>query len=310
MTPSHASVYTDFQGLNQLKADARQDQAGSLKEVARQFESLLTQMMVKSMREASAVESEMDSDQSLFYRDMYDKQLTLHLAQGEGLGLSEVIERQLSPDAALIQGEGREMAFYQQYPVNRSYSTPLDQPQPEKKREPAETVAINGPDSFVQQLWPKAEKAADELGLPVEALLAQAALESGWGGKMIRHANGDNSHNLFGIKADSRWDGERVAVTTVEYEQGVAVRKKALFRSYDSFEESFSDYAAFVKSSPRYEEAHQSADNPDNYFRKLQDAGYATDPAYSEKIMRVMQGSEMSGAVSQFKREENRPTQI
>lgn len=310
MTPTHASVYTDFQGLNQLKVEARQGQAGSLKEVARQFESLLTQMMVKSMREASAVESEMDSDQSLFYRDMYDKQLALHLAQGDGLGLSEVIKRQLSPDVALTQGGLREIEFYRQHPVKRSYIAPTDQPPSEKITAPVESVDIDGPDHFVQQLWPKAEKAAAELGLPVEALLAQAALESGWGGKMIRHANGDNSHNLFGIKADSRWDGERVAVTTIEYEQGVAVRKKAFFRAYNSFEESFSDYAAFVKSSPRYEDAHQSADNPDNYFRKLQHAGYATDPAYSEKIMRVMQSSEMSGAVSQFKREENRPTQI
>jgi flagellar protein FlgJ len=320
MNTANASIYTDFQGLSQLKAEARQDQAGSLKEVARQFESLLTQMMVKSMREASAVESEMDSDQSLFYRDMYDKQLSLHLAQGKGLGLSAVIERQLSPQAPLTQESSREIGIYRQQLVHRAAMTQFDQPQPQPERAVADTVEsvkaaetavdIDGPPSFVQQLWPQAEKAAAELGLPVEALLAQAALESGWGGKMIRHANGDNSHNLFGIKADNRWSGDRVAVSTIEYEQGVAVRKKAFFRAYSSFEESFNDYANFVKSSPRYEEAHQSATSPDNYFRKLQHAGYATDPAYSEKVLRVMRGPEMLGAVDQLKSEENRSTQI
>ncbi len=310
MTPATASVYTDFQGLSQLKAEARQGEDGSLDEVARQFESLLTQMMVKSMREASSVDSEMDSDQSLFYRDMYDKQLSLHLAQGDGLGLSEVIKRQLSPHVALGQESNLGIDLYRQRPVSRAYMAQADQPQPDNSVKVAEVVEINGPESFVQQLWPKAEKAAAELGLPVEALLAQAALESGWGGQMIRHANGDNSHNLFGIKADSRWGGERVAVSTLEYEQGVAVRKKAFFRAYSSFEESFSDYVAFVKSSPRYEAAHQSANSPDNYFRELQHAGYATDPDYSEKIMRVMRGPEMLSAVGQFKSEASRPTQI
>jgi len=310
MTLANASVYTDFQGLTKLKAEARQGEDGSLDEVARQFESLLTQMMVKSMREASTIESDMDSDQSLFYRDMYDKQLSLHLAQGEGLGLSEVIKRQLSPNVALTHESNFGIDLYQQRTVNRAYTAQADQPQPEKSVKATEVVDITGPESFVQQLWPKAEKAAAELGLPVEALLAQAALESGWGGKMIRHANGESSYNLFGIKADSRWDGERVAVSTLEYEQGIAVRKKASFRAYASFEESFSDYAAFVKSSPRYEEAHQSANNPDNYFSKLQHAGYATDPAYSEKVMRVMRGPEMLNAVGQFKSEASWPTNI
>ncbi|MCF6282102.1 MAG: flagellar assembly peptidoglycan hydrolase FlgJ [Candidatus Polarisedimenticolaceae bacterium] len=310
MTLTTANVYTDFQGLTQLKAAARQDQEGSLDEVARQFESLLTQMMVKSMREASAVESDMDSDQSLFYRDMYDKQLSLHLSQGNGMGLSEVIKRQLTPAEGLTFDSHRGIDDYHQRPVSRAYISPMDQPQPEPQADVAETAAIDGPESFVQQLWPQAEKAAAELGLPVEALLAQAALESGWGGQMIRHANGDNSHNLFGIKADSRWEGERVAVSTLEYEQGIAVRKKAFFRAYDSFEASFSDYADFVKTSPRYVDAQRSSNSPDTYFRKLQHAGYATDPAYSEKVMRVMRGPEMLGAVNQFKTELNQPKQI
>ena len=302
MSAASASIYTDFQGLTELKAQARQDESGSLDEVARQFESVLTQMMISSMREASMGESEMDSEQSLFYRDMYDKQLSLHLSQGGGLGLAAVIKRQLSAAESLPDQAGRAIDAYRSMPVTASSIQAFDSP----PFEPAE-LKIDGPASFIQQLWPQAEKAAQTLGLPTEALLAQAALESGWGQGMIRHADGANSHNLFGIKADQRWDGERVTVSTLEYEQGVAVRKRAYFRAYASYEESFRDYVDFVQLSPRYQAAQEAAAHPDDYFRKLQDAGYATDPAYAEKVMRVMQGSEMSVALQQFKNEATQP---
>ena len=114
-------------------------------------------------------------------------------------------------------------------------------------------------------------------------------------------SNGASSHNLFGIKADGRWDGAQVRKETLEYEQGVAVRRREYFRTYDSFEQSFSDYVAFLKSSPRYAEALQKTDDPAAYFQSLQAAGYATDPAYADKILRVMQGPEMQAALASFK---------
>ena len=113
--------------------------------------------------------------------------------------------------------------------------------------------------------------------------------------------NGASSHNLFGIKADGRWDGAQVRKETLEYEQGVAVRRREYFRTYDSFEQSFNDYVAFLKSSPRYAEALQKTDDPAAYFQSLQAAGYATDPAYADKILRVMQGPEMQAALASFK---------
>lgn len=305
MTPADASIYTDFQGLAQLKAQARQDQSSSLDQVARQFESILTQMMIRSMREANLGGSELESDQSLFYRDMYDQQLALHLSQGSGLGLADVIKRQLSPDNDHTLPKGQAIEVYRQSSTYRV---------PDRGVEPSQLIAekldIDGPESFVRQLWPEAEQAAAELGLPAEALLAQAALESGWGQRMIQHTDGANSHNLFGIKADHRWDGERVAVSTLEFEQGIAVRKKAYFRAYSSFGESFSDYVDFIKSGSRYQAARQSVDQPDRYFSQLQHAGYATDPAYAEKVMRVLQGPEMSDALRQLKDEVEQPIQI
>ena len=297
MSTVNAGVYTDFQGLTQLKAQARQDEAGSLDEVAKQFESILTQMMISSMREASLGESEMDSDQSLLYRDLYDKQLSLQLSQGGGLGLADVIKRQLSASEPLADQNGRTIDAYRSNPVIRRDSPMVQMLQLE---EPVASK-IDGPDSFIRQLWPQAEAAAQKLGLPTEALLAQAALESGWGQGMIRHVDGTNSHNLFGIKADQRWQGEQVTVSTLEYEQGIAVRKRENFRAYDSFEASFNDYVDFVQSSPRYQEAQLAVESPGNYFQKLQDAGYATDPAYADKIMRVMQGSEMSVTLQTLK---------
>lgn len=123
----------------------------------------------------------------------------------------------------------------------------------------------------------------------------------------MQSGNGQSSHNLFGIKADQRWDGGQVKKETLEYEDGVAVRKREHFRTYASFEQSFQDYVAFLKATPRYAEALTNAEDPGNYFRSLQDAGYATDPAYADKIMQVMQGSEMQTALASFKAPSWRP---
>ena len=140
-------------------------------------------------------------------------------------------------------------------------------------------------------LAPYAEKAAERLGVDAKALLAQAALETGWGKAVICHPDGTSSNNLFNIKADGRWDGERVAKQTLEYRQGVAAKEMAQFRSYSSLEESFNDYADFLTGSPRYADALKQGGDSAAYVEALQEAGYATDPAYAEKIKRIM-GSE------------------
>lgn len=304
-TPS-ASVYADFQGLANLRGKAEKDAAGSLDEVAKQFESIFVQMMVKSMRQASLGEGALDSDQSLFYRDMYDQQLGLHLSNSGGLGLAEVIKRQLGGDTGMAEPKGMDLDGY------RHRAIPLAKPLANVSSAEASKVSepeleLSSPEAFVRQLWPLAQEAAAKLGQEPHALIAQAALETGWGRHMIRRPDGSSSHNLFNIKADHRWDGEKVGVDTLEYEQGAAVKKKANFRAYDSLRDSFNDYVEFLSSSPRYQAALNGAGDGGGYFAELQKAGYATDPNYATKISSVMSGREMTQALAQLKKADVTP---
>jgi flagellar protein FlgJ len=312
MSSGITSVYNDFSGLAELKYQAREDQAGASAKVAKQFESLFVQMMVKQMRQASFGGGIFDSDRTRFYQDMYDQQLSLHLSEQGGMGLSQVLRHQLGGAAESPEVTLGGLESYWRSPVQSSThvsASPLPVTmEPNASVATSEAVSdsesntdIASPEAFVQQLWESAQAASAELGIPAEALLAQAALETGWGNHVMPRTNGGSSHNLFGIKADQRWQGGQVKRETLEYESGVAVRRRERFRTYDSFEQSFQDYVAFVKSSPRYAEALSNAADPDAYFRALQDAGYATDPAYADKILRVMQGPEMRSALATFK---------
>lgn len=336
MDLANASIYTNMEGLTALKARASQDAEGSLDQVARQFESLFVQQMLKSMRQAGLGEGLMDSEQSLFYRDMYDQQLSIHLAESGGMGLADVIKRQLGgaeeagADTALPEKsieEYRRLAMA----VNM-YSTPEAGNADRAGRAHRDDIAVAGgpsgtsrieagqnepvaeqPDprhwsaeEFVENLWPWATEAAGLIGLKPQALLAQAALETGWGKKLIRAADGAPANNLFGIKADRRWEGDRVSVNTLEYEAGAAVKKRASFRSYESLRDSFHDYVDFLQSNPRYNEALGAAENSQAYFIELQRAGYATDPNYANKINAVLNGPEMTRAVERLKLQDER----
>jgi flagellar protein FlgJ len=311
-----AAIYTDFTGLTELKARAGQDADGSLDEVARQFESLLLGQMLKSMRQASLGEGLMESEQSLFYRDMYDKQLALHLAKSGGLGLAEMIKRQIGGADEPGPGSPRDVNDYRQQPIlGVTPSTPAVAAAPAKTGPEipatapvapipdagAEETANWQPEDFVERLWPWAREAAQKLGLAPQAILAQAALESGWGRRMMQMLDGSSTNNLFGIKADRRWEGEKVSVDTLEYEQGLPSRKKAYFRAYESHRESFNDYVAFLRSSPRYREALEATSDPARYFSALQKAGYATDPRYAAKIDAVLNGPQMQRALERLK---------
>lgn len=286
-----AQVYTDFSGLAALRAKAREDQDAALDQVSRQFESLFLQMMLKSMREASFGDGLLDSKQSEFYRDMYDKQIAMDMAASDGIGLADVLKRQLGKgiDEQYRDLEPREYLGMPVIPIRG------DKPQAGAAKAAVDSVDGVGditfdgdPQTFLQALWPAAERAAGKLGLAPEALLSQAALETGWGRHVIRHRDGDSSHNLFGIKADSRWQGERVEVSTREYRDGVALNTRADFRAYGSYEQSFDDYVAFLQRNPRYRDALGKTEDPAAYFDALQKAGYATDPAYADKIKRIL----------------------
>jgi peptidoglycan hydrolase FlgJ len=152
----------------------------------------------------------------------------------------------------------------------------------------SETITFDSPEDFVRKLWPMAEAAAKRLGVAPQALIAQAALETGWGQAVIRHPDGSSSHNLFNIKADRRWEGDLVYKSTIEYRDGIAARERAPFRSYGDYRQSFDDYVNFIQTSPRYADALRQGSDPQAYIQGLQDAGYATDPAYARKIGNIL----------------------
>ena len=154
-----------------------------------------------------------------------------------------------------------------------------------------EAIDTSDPVAFIQSLLPAAQKAAASLGLEPLALIAQAALETGWGQRMFKNTTGQNSNNLFGIKAQANWQGQVAVVDTLEYRQGVAQKEKARFRAYDSAEQSLHDYVDLIQSNPRYQAALSVASDTKAYFQRLQAAGYATDPNYAQKILSVLEGS-------------------
>ena len=292
----------DAKGLAEIKRAARTDDPKALKAAAKQFEALFVQMVLKSMREATPKDGMFDSEQSRFYESLLDQQLAQSLsAKGGGTGLAALIEKQLSrhssetpapdgpvplrPDAKFI-------------PLTRPRAVPLSVGAGGSQAWPA----IGGNDGnkvstvagdFVAQLMPLAVDSAAETGIPAHFMVAQAALETGWGRAMPRSADGRSSNNLFGIKAGRDWNGPVVETTTVEYVNGVTERQTQRFRAYGSYAESFDDYARLLSSNPRYAGVlarNSSADGMGarGFARGLQAAGYATDPAYASKLERLI----------------------
>ncbi|MES9855300.1 MAG: flagellar assembly peptidoglycan hydrolase FlgJ [Sedimenticola sp.] len=311
MNIGDTSIYTDFQGLGELKAMASKDADGALKKVAQQFESLFIQQMLKTMRQASLGKGLMDSDQSLFYRDMHDQQLAIHMAESGGMGLADVIIRQMQARdggeiAAKQLGDYGRDAPHLKPEIRSPITTETDVPVvevsgPAQPLPPEKDPAGWNIDDFVQQLMPWASEAAKLIGIQPQALLAQAALETGWGRHMMRDTGGQPANNLFGIKADQRWDGERVKMDTLEYQEGVAVKRRDHFRAYDNYRESFLDYVEFISNSPRYSKALEVTDDSQRYFSELQRAGYATDPKYANKISSILAGDQLRSALAKFK---------
>lgn len=283
-----AGIYNDLNGLESIKALNHRHRDRAVDEVARQFEALLLQRMLSSMRAAGEVFSEGSpfySSETKLYQDMLDQQLTVTLSQQGGIGLAEVIRRQLDP----MSGPSRQpRAEVLPSRSPRTSGEPAAAKETAAQEAVADTWSVGHPDEFVRTLFPLAERTAAELGVPAEVLLSQAALETGWGRHVLRNTEGRPSFNFFNIKAGSGWQGEVVTVPTLEYREGVAVREWAAFRVYESPEDSFADYAALVKNSPRYGSALAVASDPRRYLHELAAAGYATDPNYAEKVLAVM----------------------
>ncbi len=323
-----ASVYTDFNGLAKLKQGAREQSPEAIKEVAKQFESVFLSMVLKSMRQAKLSDGIMDSQQTDFYRDMYDQQMAVYLAGKPGIGLADLIAKQLSPKQT-DDDENMETGDYlnraagtsrgtvlprQNFAANASSAKPMDasglsslerslarleaSQQAMSNRwqnlddesqvfKTGSEQPITSKEEFINQVLPHAQRAASALGVDANLLLAQAALETGWGQAVIKNGQGESSFNLFNIKADKSWQGKQAKSMTLEFDGGIARKEMAGFRSYDSYKESFDDYVNFIKCNPRYSEALKKVGNAAQYMRELQQAGYATDPRYAEKVMNI-----------------------
>lgn len=319
----------DLGSLDTLRSAAKSGDEGALEEAAKQFEAIFVQMLLKSMRKAQEAladkDSPFNSEQVKFYRDMHDQQLATDLSTKGSIGLADVIVQQMSINKGVMPASAvrndadllmlnRNAALRAQFKQAQETAALIDNASSAKDSgtaaqqglmqgamqkdmqqiTPTKRAAFDSPKEFIQSLYPQAKAAAERLGLSAKALIAQAAVETGWGKFMIHQGDGNNAHNLFGIKADRRWHGDKAVVDTLEFENNIPQKQQAAFRSYNNFNESMHDYVDFVRSNPRYEKALEKTAAPQDYFQALQKAGYATDPKYADKIMSVYNSALMS----------------
>jgi flagellar protein FlgJ len=365
-----ASNWLDLKGLAEMKAAAGQQKAGTIRAVAQQFESVFLGMMMKSMRDAKLGDGAFDSDESKLYKEMFDNQVALNLSKGRGLGIADMLVRQLdptakvSPAAPAAPAATRVRAFPHVAPAAPAtapaaprlaampatpagvagvptaradgFASALDGSLPGldpvagglpavadvpalAQRRAAAAYASNAapapapaatagaghahgrrfaetPEEFVRKVLPHAQAAAAALGVPAEAIVAQAALETGWGRSVP--ASGGAGHNLFGIKAGADWGGARLTRTTYEVDGGRAVRTADAFKGYESVAHGFEDYVSLLRNSPRYGALRAAGADPVRFAQALQAGGYATDPHYAQKLTRIMNGSTLRDALA------------
>ncbi|MEQ9859836.1 flagellar assembly peptidoglycan hydrolase FlgJ [Pectobacterium cacticida] len=293
----------DAQSLNTLKREVStnpQSKAG-IRAVAQQMEGVFVQLMMKSMRSAIPQDGLFNSDQTRLYTSMYDQQIAQEIAtKGKGLGLADVMVEQLSrqyPEMTAAKTPVPSVPLTFDGDVLKSMPTVSVEQMVRKAlpKLPNKGSALPlSTHNFVSQISLPAQIASRSSGIPHHLIIAQAALESGWGQREITTEDGRPSHNLFGIKAGSSWNGPTTEITTTEYDQGVAKKVKASFRVYDSYIEAIGDYVKLLTNNPRYA-AVMNAGTPEQAAYALQKAGYATDPQYAQKLISMIQQMKNSG---------------
>ena len=298
----------DIKASADLRAKLNKDPQAGLKQAAQQFEGMLLQMMLKSMRDATPQDGMMDSDQTRFFTSIMDQQLAQNLSAKGSLGFAKLIEQQLGRTLLAGQAEGgvSPMEVFQKAMLEgqaaRSSSSNLGGAE-RIRNAPASVPEVSGsdksgqPGEFVNRIWPYAVEAANTLGVPPHFLAAHSALESGWGKNEIRTADGANTFNLFGVKAGRNWQGASVEVQTTEYVNGVAQSVREKFRVYGSYAESFNDYANLLRNNPRFAGVIGQQDGT-QFARSLQQSGYATDPLYADKLGRIITGNTLRQALA------------
>jgi len=263
------SLALDSQGLDKLRLQAKQSPEKALQGAAQQFEQVFLNMMLKSMREATPQETMFDNDQTKMFTGMLDQQLSQSMSTGHGVGLADIMVRQLRHSSMNPDSIKTDSTPGMKGSIPSAYNENFQQ-------------------DFVKKLMPHAEQASAETGVPAHLMVGQAALESGWGRREIKMPDGSNSHNLFGIKAGTGWNGKIAEVTTTEYHNGVANKQIEKFRAYGSYAEAFKDYATMLSSNPRYAEVLKQGNSSQGFANAMQQAGYATDPHYGEKLSKVI----------------------
>ena len=256
--------------IDALRSSAARDPRAAIKEAAKQFEAIFMQQLMKSMRDATLASGMLDNSGTQLGTELLDKQFAQQMTGLPG-GLSEAIVRQLE----------RQMGAASAPAIAPPATADTTAPVPALKISQVQS-------DFLRSHEAAAREAGQQSGIPPAFMLAQAAHESGWGRREIRHADGTSAHNLFGIKAGAGWKGATTEVATTEFVDGEAKRVVAKFRAYASYEESFRDYARLMKESPRYGQVLASAGSAQDFAQGLQKAGYATDPAYADKLGRVI----------------------
>ncbi|POT54750.1 flagellar assembly peptidoglycan hydrolase FlgJ [Citrobacter amalonaticus] len=284
----------DLRTLDSLKRASREDPQEGLKAAAKQMEGMFVQMMLKSMREASFKDGLFNTQQTEMFTSMYDQQISQEIAAKGNLGLADMMLKQMGVDPS----EGKAVTETAYVPLSLDTSSfkpspqrPVQQENKEVQGETARARFANRSiksDSFISRLMTPAIEASQKSGIPHQLIIAQAALESGWGNREILTQEGKPSHNLFGIKATGNWKGKTTEITTTEYVNGKAQKVKAAFRVYDSYSHALEDYASLLSRNPRYQNVVR-ASSLEGAAHALQSGGYATDPKYAKKLISVIQ---------------------
>ena len=297
----------DTNSLSNLKQSAKAGSPDALRGAATQFEAMFINMMMKSMRDATPQDGITDSETTKTFTTMLDTQTSQNLAK-RGMGLADMLVRQMSAQTANAQalaiggdtaaGSATATALPSALDGGRTLSSPttFNSALSGAKIPATPTSTGNASQaphvrSFQEKLAADADEASAATGIPAKFMLGQAALESGWGKREIKNADGSTSHNLFGIKAGPNWTGKTTTAVTTEYVNGTPVTRREKFRAYDSYADSFKDYAKLIANNPRYEKVMNSGGDAASFAQGLQKAGYATDPHYATKLTRIIKNT-------------------
>lgn len=312
-TPNRAAF--DVQSAQDLRSQFAKNPQEGLKAAAQQFETMFLQMVMKSMRDTVPDDGMLNSEQSKFYTSLLDQQMAQNLSSnGKGVGFAKLIEQQLgrtmvgngseanaqgaanaaAGDLPLAASDGRHLQYKT---VLGNLPTSAAYPRANATAAPAAATEMPANSKeFVNRVWPYAVEASRSTGVPPQFLVAHSALESGWGRSEIRRADGTPSYNLFGIKAGKNWNGATADTTTTEYVNGQPQQSVERFRAYGSYEEAFRDYANLLRNNARFGAVIGSQDGTE-FAKRLQQAGYATDPMYADKLSRIINGPALRQAL-------------